>query len=175
MATHSRILAWEIHGQRSLVGNDIPKHKLSLPKTTSALPDHISSDNCVFLFSLSLAFSACFLSSLEDTLSLSTIPKQSAERHSVWFLASFFRDSAQNTYPSVTKRELGTSLVLQWLRLYTPNTGGWGLLPCRKTRSYSLQLKILHADTKTHLSQINIKKRERERGCWASQLFLPWT
>ena len=27
------------------------------------------------------------------------------------------------------KKELGTSLVLQWLRLSTPNAGGQGLIP----------------------------------------------
>ena len=57
---------------------------------------------------------------------------------------------------------MGTSLVVQWLRLHAPNTGGLGSIPSQGTRSYMLQLKILyaamnilHAATKTHYSQIN--------------------
>ena len=58
---------------------------------------------------------------------------------------------------------MGTSLVVQWLRLHAPNTGGLGSIPSQGTRSYMLQLKILYAAymnilcaaTKTHYSQIN--------------------
>ena len=35
----------------------------------------------------------------------------------------------------------GTSLVVQWLRLYTPNTGLLGLIPGQGPRSYLLQLR----------------------------------
>ena len=38
--------------------------------------------------------------------------------------------------------ELGTSLVVQWLRLHTPSAGGRGLIPGRGTRSH------MHAATK---------------------------
>ena len=36
---------------------------------------------------------------------------------------------------------VGTSLVVQWLRLYIPNAGVPGLIPGRETRSHMLQLK----------------------------------
>ena len=63
---------------------------------------------------------------------------------------------------------LGTSLVVQWLRLRAPNAGGLGSIPGQGTRSHTLQLKvrmpqlkiphaamkILHAATKTQHSQI---------------------
>ena len=57
---------------------------------------------------------------------------------------------------------MGTSLVVQWLRLHAPNTGGLGSIPSQGTRFHMLQLKILHvakkilhAATKTHCSQLN--------------------
>ena len=34
-----------------------------------------------------------------------------------------------------------TSLVVQWLRLFTPNAGGLGLIPGQETRSHMLQLR----------------------------------
>ena len=34
---------------------------------------------------------------------------------------------------------LGTSLVVQWLRLHTPDAGGLGSIPCRETISHMLQ------------------------------------
>ena len=36
---------------------------------------------------------------------------------------------------------LGTSLVVQWLRLHTPNAGGPGSIPDQGTRSHMLQLR----------------------------------
>ena len=36
---------------------------------------------------------------------------------------------------------VGTSLVVQWLRLCAPNAGGLGLIPCQGTGSRMLQLK----------------------------------
>ena len=44
----------------------------------------------------------------------------------------------------------GTSLVVQWLRLHAPNTGGLGSIPGQGT-------KIPHASTKPQHSQINKK------------------
>ena len=44
--------------------------------------------------------------------------------------------------------EMGTSLVVQWLRLHTPNARGPGSIPGQETRSCMPQLKILHAATK---------------------------
>ena len=34
---------------------------------------------------------------------------------------------------------LGTSLVVQWVRLHIPNAGGLGSIPCRETISHMLQ------------------------------------
>ena len=36
----------------------------------------------------------------------------------------------------------GSSLVVQWLRLYAPNTGGQGLVPGHGTKSHMLQLRV---------------------------------
>ena len=41
-----------------------------------------------------------------------------------------------------------TCLVVQGLRLHSPNSGGPGLIPGQGTRSHTLQLKVLHAATK---------------------------
>ena len=53
------------------------------------------------------------------------------------------------------------SLMVQWLRLHTPNAGGPGVIPGQGTvsdmlqpRVPMLQQKILHAVTKTQCSQI---------------------
>ena len=43
----------------------------------------------------------------------------------------------------------GISLVVQWLRPHAPNAGGPGSIPGQETRFCMLQLKILHAATKT--------------------------
>ena len=40
------------------------------------------------------------------------------------------------------KPSIGTSLMIQWLRLYSPNAGGLGPLTCQGTRSCLPQLKI---------------------------------
>ena len=42
----------------------------------------------------------------------------------------------------------GTSLVVQWLRLHTSNTGGPSSSADQGTRAQVPQLKILHAETK---------------------------
>ena len=55
----------------------------------------------------------------------------------------------------------GTSLVVQWVRLCTPNAGGLGLIPGQGTRSCThatteslhAATKILRAATKTQHSQ----------------------
>ena len=52
------------------------------------------------------------------------------------------------------KQGLGTFLVVQ-LRLHAPNTRDLGLIPDPGTRSHMLQLRILHAATKTWYSQMN--------------------
>ena len=43
----------------------------------------------------------------------------------------------------------GTSLGIQWLRLYAPNAGGLGLITVQGTRSHMPQLEILSAAAKT--------------------------
>ena len=45
--------------------------------------------------------------------------------------------------------------MVQWLRFQAPNAGGPGSIAGKETRSHHPQLKILHAATKTHHSQIN--------------------
>ena len=61
--------------------------------------------------------------------------------------------------PSIFKANniasLGTSLVVQRLRLRAPNVGGLGSIPGQGIRSHMQQLKIPHAATKTQHSQIN--------------------
>ena len=54
-----------------------------------------------------------------------------------------------------TVKIIGSSLVVQWLRLQAPNAGGSGLIPGQGTgshmpqvRVHMLQLKISHAATK---------------------------
>ena len=66
-----------------------------------------------------------------------------------------------NTLP--LKTCLGTSLVVQWVRLHAPNAGGLGLIPGGETRSRMLlQLRVLmpqlekdtlHSATNTWSSQ----------------------
>ena len=49
----------------------------------------------------------------------------------------------------------GTSLVVQWLKLHSPNAGGPDSIPGQGIRSHMPQLKILHVAAKTWCSQIN--------------------
>ena len=55
-----------------------------------------------------------------------------------------------------------TSLVVQWLRLRTPNARDLGSIPDQGTRSRMLQLKILHAPTEIPYASTEI---------WCSQIF----
>ena len=41
------------------------------------------------------------------------------------------------------KIAVGTSLVVQWIRLCTPNAGGLGLIPGQRTRTHMPQLRLL--------------------------------
>ena len=53
-----------------------------------------------------------------------------------------------------TKNEqIGTSLVVQWLRLHTPNSGALGLILGQGIRYHMLQLKIMHTATMTQCSK----------------------
>ena len=51
-------------------------------------------------------------------------------------------------YSNKHTNELGTCLVVPWLRLHAPNAGGLGSIPDQGTRSHMPQLKILHVVTK---------------------------
>ena len=55
------------------------------------------------------------------------------------------------------REDLETSLVVQWLRLCTPNAGGLGLIPVQGNRFPMLQLKILDSTTKFEDSTAEIK------------------
>ena len=44
-------------------------------------------------------------------------------------LFNYFNCPARNVYPYFKDEEIGTSLVVQWLRLCTRNAGGLGLIP----------------------------------------------
>ena len=50
--------------------------------------------------------------------------------------------------PLVCKNNSGTSLVIQWLKLHTPNAGGPCSIHGQGTRSHMLLLKILNATRK---------------------------
>ena len=58
-------------------------------------------------------------------------------------------------YLTIKKHCERTSLVVQWLRPSALNPGDPGLIHGQGTRSHMLQLKILHAATKTQCGQIN--------------------
>ena len=58
----------------------------------------------------------------------------------------------------VSKLHLGTSLVVQQLRLHAPSAGCLGLILGPETRSPMLQLKILQVETKFQHRQIKKKK-----------------
>ena len=81
------------------------------------------------------------------------------------FIAYFFQNKVNSTYsthpvicshcfPQSTttinyrKDQVGTSLVVQWLRLCAPSAEASGLIPGQETGSRMLQLKILYASTK---------------------------
>ena len=64
---------------------------------------------------------------------------------------------SRNRKSLINKGPPGTSLVVQWLRFHAPNAAGPGLIPGQGTRSYMLQLKTLHAATKTQCGQISKK------------------
>ena len=55
----------------------------------------------------------------------------------------------------------GTSLVVKWLRLSTPNAGGPGLIPGQGTRSHMPQLRPSIAQE----IKINIKKKKKNKIC----------
>ena len=52
---------------------------------------------------------------------------------------------------------MGTSLVVQWLRLCAPSAGGLGWIPGQGTRTHTLPLR----PTGAKQIKINIKERDR--------------
>ena len=58
--------------------------------------------------------------------------------------------------------ELGTSLVVRWLRLQAPNAGALGLIPGQRTRSHMLKLKIPCAKINNQLIKKKKKKKKVE-------------
>ena len=54
--------------------------------------------------------------------------------------------------------DMGSSLVVQWLRLHAPNPGGLGSFPGQRTRSHMLQLRT------GAVKYITILKRKTESG-----------
>lgn len=54
---------------------------------------------------------------------------------------------------AIFKCLLGTSLVLQWQRLHTPNVGSPGSIPGQGTTSHMQQLKIPRVSTRTQHDQ----------------------
>ena len=56
-------------------------------------------------------------------------------------ISAWNRVRFRNSIHFLRKSEEGTSLVVQWLRLYTPKAGAWGSIPGQGTRSHIPQLK----------------------------------
>ena len=56
-------------------------------------------------------------------------------------LASTWRKGIQKRYISLSDC-LGTSVVVQWLRLRVPSAGGQRSIPVQGTRSHMLQLRL---------------------------------
>ena len=50
---------------------------------------------------------------------------------------------------------IGTSVVVQWLRVWAPNAGGPGSILGQGTRSHMPQLNVPSASAKTWYSQMN--------------------
>ena len=48
----------------------------------------------------------------------------------------------------------GPSLVIQWLRLYTPKAGGPGSIPGHRTRSHVLLLRACMPQLRVHMPQL---------------------
>ena len=73
---------------------------------------------------------------------------------------TYFFDNEDVLFLQVEEVNLGTSLVVQWLRFHAPNARGLGTIPGQDARSHMPQVKSLYAVNKTQCSQINkyIKK-----------------
>ena len=58
------------------------------------------------------------------------------------------------------KEDLGFSLVVQWLRLHTPNAGGLGSIPGQGTRPHMVQLDPEQPET---------ERKEGRKDLWATR------
>ena len=68
--------------------------------------------------------------------------------HTIWYPDSVTLQVLHSCFPFVSTVKiviLGTSLVVQWLRLQAPNTRGPDLIPGQGTRSHILQPKIWYS------------------------------
>ena len=84
----------------------------------------------------------------------------------LWFcICGFNQPQVQPTLCSTAEftieKILRTSVVVQWLRLHTPNAGVLSSIPSQGTRTHMLQLKIPHATTKIQHSKTNKRKKEK--------------
>ena len=68
----------------------------------------------------------------------------------------------QSPQTGVQETPSGTSLVVQCLRLYDPNTGGSGLIPGQGTRSHKLQLSV-------YMPQLKRSRMLQQRSCMPQQ------
>ena len=50
----------------------------------------------------------------------------------------------------------GISLVVLWLRLRAPNSGGSGLIPGQETRSQMMQLRVRMPQLRAHMLQLRL-------------------
>ena len=62
--------------------------------------------------------------------------------HTAWHVGSQFPDQGLNPGHGSESLESGTSLVVRWLRLQSPNAGGPGSIPGLGTRSHMPQLRV---------------------------------
>ena len=105
----------------------------ALPPSSSTAPVHHSHNaflnlwGCIYLL-------VCLLLCIFPTYELPGIRVTS-----VLFILS---NSVPGTLDMHRQILLGTSLVVQWLRLHTPNAGGPGLIPGQGSRSHILQLRV---------------------------------
>ena len=58
----------------------------------------------------------------------------------------------------------GTSLVVQWLRLHTPNAGGPGSIPGQGTRSHMPQLRARMLQLRAHMPQLRARMLQLRPG-----------
>ena len=53
---------------------------------------------------------------------------------------------------------MGTSLVVQWLRVHAPNVGGVGSIPSQRSRSHMRQLNQKKKDPACHIPKLRSRR-----------------